>query len=308
MAELPGVSVVIPTYNRANILGEALDSAFNQDHPNLEIVVVDDGSTDRTAELVEEYRDRYGPRLRMVSQANAGESAARNAGIHAAQHEFIALLDSDNRWLSSKLTRQLELHAQDPSLGFSFTGYTTFGGASSDRVVLNAWDPEPVEAIEQLLVGCCINTSTVLATKRSIIDAGMFDTSLRCAEDHDLWLRIAANGCRIGYLPEALTEYRLHSDALSSDPALVADSTERVMARLFAEGIFPDSIQAKERSVLARWYLNSACRYIEARDGQAAINALASAARKRPASIRPGWVRLFAEAVALLRDREVKGV
>jgi glycosyltransferase involved in cell wall biosynthesis len=296
MAAVAGVSVVIPTYNRAGLLDDALESVFAQGHDALEVVVVDDGSTDATAKLLREWKEREGERLTVIRQANAGESAARNAGIVAARHDLVALLDSDNRWRPGKLEKQLQLHADDPSLGFSFTGYTTFGDGSSADIVLGEWDPDPGYALEQLLAGCCINTSAVIARKQIFLDAGMFDTSLRYCEDHDLWLKIATMGCRIGYVAESLLDYRV--GGMSSDEALVAENTERVFRRLFADGKLPPPFQARERVYMARCYLNGACRYLDAGEGRAATSSLARAVRTRPQAFRPGWVRLFARGVA----------
>jgi glycosyltransferase involved in cell wall biosynthesis len=303
MAGLPGVSVVIPTYNRADVLGEAIDSAFAQDVPGLEVVVVDDGSTDDTPRLLDERRGRHGPALTVVRQANAGESAARNEGIRRARNGLVALLDSDNRWRPGKLAKQLALHAADPSLEFSFTGYATFGSGCRD-VVLHGWDPDATTALEELLVGCCINTSTVVATKRLLADVGLFDTSLECCQDHDLWLRVAARGHRIGYVPEVLLDYRVHAEGTSSNQALVAESSERVITRLFSNGELPERVQAEQRSHLARWQLNSAVRYLEARDGRSARRAIYRALRTRPSAFRPGWLRLFAGSVASSRRAE----
>jgi glycosyltransferase involved in cell wall biosynthesis len=300
MAELPGVSVVIPTYNRADVLGEAIESAFAQNVPNLEVVVVDDGSTDETPELLDADRERYGEALTVIRQENAGESAARNEGILRARNELVALLDSDNRWRPGKLAAQLALHSADPALEFSFTGYASFG-SESEQVLLQGWEPDATSALEELLVGCCINTSTVVATKRLLVDVGLFDRSLTCCQDHDLWLRVAAAGHRIDYVPEVLLDYRVHAGGTSANQALVAESTELVMTRLFSNGDLPERVRARERSHLARWHLNSAVRYLEARDGRAAIRAMYRALRTRPAAFRPGWLLMLVEALSLSR-------
>jgi glycosyltransferase involved in cell wall biosynthesis len=299
MAGLPGVSVVIPTYNRAHVLGEALDSAFAQNVRDLEVVVVDDGSTDDTADLLEGRRIRHGPALTVIRQENAGESAARNEGVLRARHELVAFLDSDNRWLPGKLEKQLAIHRNESEIEVSFTGYETFGTLPSERVILARWTSDPSDALEELLAGCCINTSTVVATKRVLMEAGLFDTSLRCCEDHDLWLRLAAGGCRIGYVAEGLLEYRVHADGLSSNQAQVAASTERVFERMFARGNLPGEILSRRRFYLARCYLNSSCRYLEAGEGGAALKALGRALKARPISARPGWAKLVLNAIAL---------
>jgi glycosyltransferase involved in cell wall biosynthesis len=303
MAELRGVSVVIPTYNRADLLGEAIETAFAQDAPELEVVVVDDGSTDETPQLLDALREKHGPALTVIRQANAGESAARNEGIRRARHELVALLDSDNRWRPHKLGRQLAIHAAHPEIEFSFTGYETLGAARGEPVIVGDWSDASRDALEQLLVGCCVNTSTVVASKRVLTEVGLFDTSLVCCQDHDLWLRLAAAGCRMGYVPDSLLEYRVHPGGTSSDPALVAASTELVFQRLFAGGALPDDVASRRRFYMARCYLNSSVRYLEARDGGGALRALGRAFRTRPASARPGWLKLAARALVLAARR-----
>jgi glycosyltransferase involved in cell wall biosynthesis len=303
MAELRGVSVVIPTYNRADVLGEAIESAFAQDVPELEVVVVDDGSTDATPQLLDGLRERHGSALTVVRQANAGESAARNEGIRRARHELVALLDSDNRWRPHKLERQLAIHAEHPEIEFSFTGYETLGPPHGEPVLLDDWTNDSRQALEQLLAGCCVNTSSVVATKRVLTEVGLFDTSLVCCQDHDLWLRLAATGCRMGYVRDSLLEYRVHAGGTSSDQALVATSTELVFQRLFAGGALPDDVVSRRRFYMARCYLNSSVRYLEARDGGGALRALGRAFRTRPASARAGWLKLAVQALVLTARR-----
>jgi glycosyltransferase involved in cell wall biosynthesis len=241
--------------------------------------------------------------VRVIRQENAGESSARNVGIRAAQHELIAMIDSDNRWLPGKLQRQMELFAKDPAPDLTFTAYTRFGDVAREDVVLDGWEVTQAHALEQLLAGCRINTSTVIATRRSLITVGLFDDALRCAEDYDLWLRLALQGFRIAYLSEPLTEYRIHGEALSADAVLVNTSTEQVLERLFKSGAFPHEIQRRRSYYLARSYLNSACFYLETAEGAAAVAAITRAARTRPASIRLGWLLIWARAARIAAMR-----
>jgi len=292
----PAVSVVMPTFNRADLLPEALDSVLAQQWPQLEMVVVDDGSGDSTPALLDDYRRRFPAILRVIRQENQGVSAARNAGIEAASFDLLAFLDSDNRWLPGKLIRQVAMLEADPSLDVSFTAYRNILAGTQQPMVLDGWLAEPGPAIERLLVGCCINTSTVLARRSALRAVGMFDAELRCCEDHDLWLRLAAAGSRIAYLPEVLLDYRLHGGSISADLARVSAHTERVFERLFDRQVLPPRFQARKRYYLARCYLNSACRYLEAGQGRLSRQALVRALRARPLSARPGWLRLWVEA------------
>jgi len=262
--------------------------------------VVDDGSTDRTPEVLAGYRDQ----VRVIRQENAGESSARNAGILGARHELIALLDSDNRWLPGKLRRQMELFSGNQTPDFTFTAYTRFGDVPRKDIVLDGWQATQGHALEQLLAGCRINTSTVVATRTSLTTAGLFDEALRCAQDYDLWLRVAVQGYRIAYLPQPLTEYRIHGESVSGNAALVSTSTEQVLERLFDSGALPGRLQRQRRYYLARSYLNSACLYLGAGEGVSAAASIKRAARMRPASIRPGWLLIWARGKRIAPARQ----
>ena len=304
MGPVPGVSVVIPTYNREALLPEALDSVLAQDWPELEVVVVENGSTDGTPELLSEYEKRHGEVLQVIRlHPNQGPSKARNAGILAARHEFIAFLDSDNRWVHGKLERQMPAFAADPSLDLLFAGYSTFGVGAPREVLLDSWSAAPDQALEELLVGCCINTSTVVAKREALKQVGLFDPTTDGLEDYELWLRMAARGLRIGYLAEPLAEYRLHPGSISGDLGRASVLTERVFEQLFSSGDLPQAVRERRRFHLARCYLNSACRYLDAGDGRAAAAALRRGVATRPASLRPGWLRLYLRALASRRSR-----
>lgn len=296
----PGVTAVIPTFNRAQLIGEAIESVIGQNYEPLEVIVVDDGSSDETPSVIEQARQESECPIRVIRQPNAGQSVARNAGISAATHDLVAFLDSDNRWRAGKLSGQMALLTEG-EYQFTFTAYSEFGpGINRPRIVrVEDWHDDPLPALRRLLIGCLVNTSTVIAHRDVLGDAGLFDPSLQCAEDHDLWLRVAARGHRIGYLDTPLTDYRVHPDAVSQQSALVATSTERVIERLFRDHDLPVEIGTEESVHLARCYLNSACRYIEARRPNEARRALWRAMNCRPISIRPGWLRLLAESLLI---------
>lgn len=296
-----GVTAVIPTYNRAHLLGEAIDSVISQDYEPLELLVVDDGSTDDTPAVIEDYRRRSSCQITVVRQENGGESAARNAGIIAATHDVVAFLDSDNRWLPGKLREQLRF-LEKGGCDFSFTAYVEFGSSLPDSREVRAvdWVEDSVSTLRALLIGCVVNTSTVVASRDVLIASGLFDTDLRCCADHDLWLKVAAAGHAFGYLDMPLTEYRVHEGSVSQEAALVARNSERVVERLFEHGShLPAVIQRERKTHLSRWYLNSACRYIEAREPTDARRALWQAIKQKPRSIRFGWILLLLKSLYL---------
>jgi glycosyltransferase involved in cell wall biosynthesis len=194
------VSVVIPTYNRARFLPAAVASVRAQSYPCDEIVIVDDGSSDNTSEVVA----ALGPGVRLIRQANSGPAAARNRGIDEARGDLVAFLDTDDRWLPGKLDAQVDLFRREPALGLVCADMAIESGAGVQLVESNfvlrglqqafaALDGRPIpDAPRQLLELNFVNTSTVVAKRQLLRTLGGFDTRLRYGEDLELWLRIAA--------------------------------------------------------------------------------------------------------------------
>jgi glycosyltransferase involved in cell wall biosynthesis len=214
-AKKPLVSVIIPTYNRGWIVSEAIDSVLSQDFSDYELMVVDDGSDDRTPEILAAYEDR----ITVIRHANRGVSAARNRGIAAAAGRLIAFLDSDDLWLPQKLTTQVNFFAQNPNAVICQT---------EERWVRNGVRVNPKKRhlkfsgmiFERSLALCLVSPSAVMIRKELFDAVGVFDEDLPACEDYDLWLRIS---CRY---PVDLIETPLivkrggHADQLSRAPAL----------------------------------------------------------------------------------------
>jgi len=188
MKPLPKVSVVIPTYNRAWTLKDAVASVLEQDYPNFELIVVDDGSTDDTGEVLSAYRDR----IRLIRQANRGVSAARNRGILAAKGDLIALLDSDDLWLPGKLSLQVDFLSNHPDLSICQTEEIWI--RNGVRVNPKKRHRKPSGIIFKESLALCLVSPSAVMMRLPLLDAvGLFDETLPACEDYDLWLRI---GCR----------------------------------------------------------------------------------------------------------------
>jgi glycosyltransferase involved in cell wall biosynthesis len=205
------VSVVIPAYNSARYLEQAVDAALSQTGVSLEVVVIDDGSTDDTGAVLE----RFGDRIRKVSQANGGPASARNHGARLAGGEWLAFLDADDDWAPNKLACQLA--RADDQTGLVYTDCIYFG--DSGRVTERQSDGLRLlegDIFEELLLENFITLSSVLIRKRDFDRLGGFDESppLIGVEDWDLWLRYAAVG-KVGLCPDALTRYRWHAGGTS---------------------------------------------------------------------------------------------
>lgn len=215
---MPIISVVIPAYNAALYIGSAIDSVLAQTYPAIQIVVVDDGSTDATPALLHPYWQAE--KIICIRQENKGLAAARNAGIRASSGDYIALLDADDLFLPEKLARQAAYLDAHPRCGVSYCGLWHFDDAAPDTMLMLDYAYySGAEVFPALLKKNFINPLSVVM-RRSVFDAvGYFDESLRRSEDWDFWTRAAYASVRFDYLPERLAKYRMSTTSLSYDPA-----------------------------------------------------------------------------------------
>lgn len=259
--ETPLVSVVIPTYNRSALVQLALDSVLAQTFTSLEIIVVDDGSTDGTGSALA----RYGRQICYIPQENQGESVARNHGIKCARGEYIAFLDSDDLWHPTKLARQLVSLRENPSVGLVFCQATKIDadGRVLPGPALGAESSDMPLTFENLCRRNLFAPSTVVM-RRTLLDAvGGFDPAIQYGEDWDLWLRSVLVAQMQG-IPEPLASIRLHRGGQWRFPR--PDKVQRVLTdhlRLLngAFARWPDrspSAQTLRAQCLAREYGNAA--------------------------------------------------
>lgn len=205
------VSVIIPVYNQETFIAEAIESVLQQTFPleEIEIIVVDDGSTDGTSEKLNSYKDR----IHVISQANAGVSAARNAGIRQATGKFICCLDSDDLFLPEKIEKQLAVFQTDAEIGMVHTGVSVVRPGETGWEVWYDYIPpiykERETQIDELLKWNYLVSSSVMVKRELFSQVGLYNESLRYAEDYDMWLRLLTC-CRIGEVSEILVHYRWH--------------------------------------------------------------------------------------------------
>ncbi len=218
---LPSISVVIPCYNAERYIGATLDSVLAQQWPDLEIIVVDDGSKDKSVELV---RSRY-PSVRVEVQANGGVASARNRGLALATRQLVALVDADDIWLPGKLAAQVARMQAVPGCRMSYTAWQVWpcvepvpDPAYLAALVAQAAEPRWQGAsgwiYPELLLDCVVWTSTVLAERTLFQEIGGFDTSLRIGEDYDLWLR-ASRVTPIERVAAPMALYRIHPASIT---------------------------------------------------------------------------------------------
>lgn len=200
------VSVVIPTYNRADYLKEALCSVKAQTHSPFEIIVVDDGSTDQTETVV----NNFDHEIRCLRRNHEGVAAARSAGVTAAQGDILAWLDADDLWEPTFLKTVIQRFVANPEIDGVYTGLNRIDGTghllpqSSTRVV------PPDDLYHNLIEGCLIQTSTFAVRKACFDEVGLFDRRFDICEDYDMFLRLAAKFSLVG-IPKALVKYRVHA-------------------------------------------------------------------------------------------------
>lgn len=190
------VSVVIPTFNRSSLLKRAVASVFNQTVQCSELIVVDDGSTDDTAELLQDLASSAERICKIYSQDNSGPAAARNYGVRQARFPYIAFLDSDDHWQRRKLERQYQYLVNNPACRISHTRekWLRRGQYLNQK---KKHIPGDGDIFAQCLRLCAVGMSTVMMQRELFNQVGFFDESLRCCEDYDLWLRIS---CRYPFL------------------------------------------------------------------------------------------------------------
>jgi glycosyltransferase involved in cell wall biosynthesis len=203
------ISVVIPSYNRAHTLQRALKSVLNQTSPADEIIVVDDGSTDHSATLMQQF-----PTIKLIQQENKGVSAARNTGIRATIHEWIALLDSDDEWLANKLINIRQSQHDHPEIKLFHSNEIWI--RNGVRVnPMNKHNKYGGDIFHYCLPLCVISPSAVVLHRSLFDHCGLFNENLPACEDYDLWLRIC-HQYPVVYLPQALIKkYGGHDDQLS---------------------------------------------------------------------------------------------
>jgi len=181
------VSVIIPTYNRQDFLKKALDSVLAQTYPHVELIVVDDGSEDNTAELVA----GCGGDITYLRQENRGPAAARNRGIKAARHNLLAFLDSDDRFAENKLELQVRAMQENPAYLISHTGETWYrNGRLLNQKIRHQKNSGDI--FNQSLELCAVGMSTVMVRRQLFERYGLFDEEYPCCEDYELWLRVSA--------------------------------------------------------------------------------------------------------------------
>lgn len=251
------VSVIIPTYNCACYIKDAIESVLNQGYKELEVIIIDDGSVDNTKDILKPYVDQG--IIKYIFQEPRGVSAARNLGIQHANGELIAFQDADDIWYPNKLLLQLIAFEKYRGAALMFTSYEHLDG---NGVILEPfwnkflgrwWESYKIPGsniaygpiYKELLVGGnCMHTSSVIVKKEAIVEAGGFDERFKTCEDYDLWMRITKK-YPVLFVNKVLCGYRVRSEGLSGDKMVResrwAHDHIRVVEKHFQERLIPSN-------------------------------------------------------------------
>ncbi|MGM9497015.1 glycosyltransferase family 2 protein [Desertifilum tharense IPPAS B-1220] len=275
----PTVSAIIPVYGVEKYIAAAVQSVLNQTYSDFELIIVDDGSRDRSLEICQQFND---PRIKIVSQANRGLAGARNTGIRHAQGEYLAFLDGDDLWLADKLEKQIAHLEQSPEVGVSFCRSAfidEYGESLGTYLMPKLRDITVVDLLRGSPLG---NGSTPVIRRATLEDIKFqdnlhgsvedfyFDDRFRRSEDTECWLRIVLQTqWKIEGLPEALTLYRVNSGGLSANLLKQLESWEQVLDK--TRSYAPEVIERWEKLAKSYQYRYLARSAVRLKDGSQAV-------------------------------------
>lgn len=249
------VSVIIPTYNYARYINQAIRSVLSQSFHDLEIIIVDDGSIDGTKDVVSTFKDS---RITYIYQNNRGISSARNIGIGFSSGEYIGFLDADDLWMPEKLEIQLSLFKTKPSIGLIYTGYIVIDEAGT-CIAIRIAQPIEGDLVSQLILGNIVSGSaTTSLVRRACFDqVGLLDENLTSCEDWDMWLRIARIS-DFACIEQPLAKIRLHGDNLTYDPARMEDGLFSVVEKFYSDESLSTKLKLLKPKAIAGAHRDSA--------------------------------------------------
>jgi glycosyltransferase involved in cell wall biosynthesis len=231
----PTVSTIIPTYNRAHLIGRAIQSVLNQTYQNFEIIVVDDCSTDNTWEVIKEFIESEKRIQYFKHNENKGGSAARNTGIKMAKGDYIAFLDSDDEWLPGKLEKQLKIFKNNSvQVGAIYSGFQYIYQKGIDMDKRHIPKNRGYIYKDLLMKNCVGSASTLLIKKECFDKVKLFDKSLPSCQDYDMWIRIAKY-YEFDFVKESLVKYQVHDNQISTNLSTVIKGEKKIINKYLKE-------------------------------------------------------------------------
>jgi glycosyltransferase involved in cell wall biosynthesis len=211
--EAPLVSVIIPTYNRAEYVNDAIECILNQTYSNIEIIVVDDGSTDHTQETLKKYSNAKN--FRYIYQENRGPAGARNSGLRTSEGEYIQFLDSDDLITPDKIQLQVDYMKEHPDCDIIYSDVRFFHGNDHEHLFNRHLEFFSDNIFENIIYKVFIVIHSALIRRRVIEKIGPFDEALKRGEDPDFWIRASLAGMKFDYHDKPLALYRIHDIQVS---------------------------------------------------------------------------------------------
>ena len=251
----------MPAYNCDRYLPEAIDSVLQQSYQAFEVIVVDDGSTDNTAAVLQRYQQQD-DRVRAIRQPNQGVAIARNRGIELARGEWIAFLDADDFFLPDKLAAQMAIATAHPDLGIIHSGWNRVDSQGNHLLAVKPWQQIPKLTLESWLRWKPVLPSAMLIRREWLVRSGGFDPRFPPAEDTELVLRLSRLGCTADWLRQVTVGYRQHENSAMHKGLPQARSLAAVIDDFFSQPDLPESIRWLESSiryntlVWIAWYLH----------------------------------------------------
>lgn len=258
MQKKPLVSVIIPVYNGEKFIAECLESVYAQTWHPLEVIIVDDGSTDNSLAIVEQLPGEK----RIICQNNLDVSAARNTGVRQSNGDFIAFLDQDDVWLPDKLNKQMDIFKQYPEIDLVFTDLIKFYESGKEH---HARDKHKLalklnhnNLFSTLIRKNLLMPSEVVVKKASFNIAGGFDENFRTCGDYEMWLRMAGLGMKFHYIPEVLLKYRQHGSNAAKNTEIMFQDRINAVTKIFSFPELRPEHRKLERTGLAAAYMMGA--------------------------------------------------
>lgn len=235
---MPKVSVIIPIYNAEKFISETIESVMAQTYPDWEIIAVDDGSTDKTPEILKEYKKKLPKKLHVITQKNSGVSIARNTGVSDAKGEYIAFLDHDDLWLPEKLEKQVKVLDSNKELGLLYSDSYMIderGNLKKDTLISSIMSRNILRIkmfrgniLNELFCVDFIPLLTTIVRKDTFDKVGMFNPEYKISEDYDLFLRIAQL-YTVDFIERPLAKYRIHSRGISKNIEIRVNEDLQIM-------------------------------------------------------------------------------
>lgn len=241
----PNVSIIIPTYNNARYILDALESVFSQSYDSYEVIIIDDGSTDETRTVLEPFSHR----IKYIFQNHTGVSGARNKGLSLALGKYVVFLDSDDFFHPDKIIKQATFLDSHPEVGLVHSGWNLINEEKKLIAVNEPWIRTPILDLKAWLVWQPIFLGAIMFRKTWLKKVNGFDISLSQGEDTDFLLRLSLQGCPAVWLKETTIYYRQHNNSLTSKSVERIIYANKVIEKFFSLPEIPERIQQLEKNV-----------------------------------------------------------